>query len=161
MLASAPQFFKSNGFRPPSEYQKTPFQDAFNTDLGFYEYLAQRPDAAKNFQSYMKSFQLRTPRWLDWFPVEEEIIGGFHDKTDGKTLLVEVGGGHGQNIKIFQEKFQHIPGRLVLQDLPRTLAGIDDLGKGIELMEYDFFTPQPIQGKCKQHFHSQRLCSDT
>ncbi len=151
IFAKAPEFFESNGFKSPSEYKDTPFQLAFQTKLGFYEYLAQRPKASKNFHTYMKSYQLGTPQWVDWFPVKEQILDEFrrNDSGGGKddnVLLVDVGGGHGHYIKLFHQKFPHAPGHLILQDLPGTLAGIDQLGEGIEAMAHDFFTPQPIQG---------------
>lgn len=151
-LAKAPEFFKSNGFHAPVDHKNTPFQAACQTDLGFYEYIAKRPSAAENFHAYMRSFELRNPPWVNWFPVEKQILEGFFEinqNGDDKVLLVDVGGGQGHTIKHFREKFKHSPGRLILQDGPRTLAGIDQLDEAIEFMEYDFFKPQIVLGKCK------------
>jgi hypothetical protein len=41
------------------------------------------------------------------------------------------------------------PGRLVLQDLPETIEEISGLHRSIEKVAYNFFTPQPVQGKYK------------
>jgi len=46
----------------------------------------------------------------------------------------------------FRAKHPNVPGRLVLQDLPNVLDGIQQLDQKIERMEYDFYTEQPVKG---------------
>lgn len=48
----------------------------------------------------------------------------------------------------------HRTGRLVVQDQPAALGEAGHLSKdGIEIMPYDFFTPQPIKGNDLQVQH--------
>ena len=63
-------------------------------------------------------------------------------------LLVDIGGGVGHDMKHFRAKHSHLPGRLVVQDLPGTIEyARGQPHEGVELCEYDMFTPQPIKGK--------------
>lgn len=150
-LVKGPDYYESTGFCCPSDYRDTPFQRAFNTDLGFYEYLAQRPDASRNFQVYMSALQKRSLQWVDWFPVQEQIIDNFESTDGSDVLLIDIGGGDGHYIRAFHEKFPQAPGRLILQDLQEP-DGPQGPGKHIEYQKYSFFDPQPIKGK-KQPWH--------
>ena len=147
----APTFYSTNGYQPPTNCERTAFQDAFGTNLSFYDYIAERPVLEKNFQTYMKSFQMRSPHWLELFPVEERIIKDFReehkDNVNEAALLVDVGGGRGQDIKLFHRQFPHVLGRLILQDRNVPTSQIEKSMEGIEVQEYDFFTPQPVQGQ--------------
>lgn len=67
-------------------------------------------------------------------------------RSQESVLLVDVGSGPGQEMARFRQRHPEIAGRIVLQDLPLTLNRIDRVPEGIALMEYDFFTPQPVQG---------------
>ena len=150
-LVQAPDFFRSRNYRLPNDQKDTAFQRAFLTDLSFYDYLESQPNAAKNFQTYLESIQRRLPLWINWFPVQEEILEDLGEtKTNcqepEKIVLVDVGGGKGRYIKLFEEKFPATHGRLVLQDRAAMLAAADNLGAGIQKVIYDFFTPQIIKG---------------
>ena len=64
------------------------------------------------------------------------------------VLLVDVGGNWGHELRGFRKTHPEVPGRLILQDLPVMTEKFQ--GKppeGIEVMTYDFFTPQPVQGE--------------
>ena len=80
--------------------------------------------------------------WVDSYPVEKEV-GSF--ATPEQAILVDVGGGFGQQAISFQRKFPTLPGRIVVQDIPSTLAGAQPV-PGIEFQEHDFFQPQPVKG---------------
>jgi len=64
------------------------------------------------------------------------------------VTLVDIGGNLGHDLKLFRERWPGISGkgRVVLMDLPEVLRGNGDPLVGIEKVEYDFFTPQPIVG---------------
>jgi hypothetical protein len=65
-----------------------------------------------------------------------------------KPVFVDVGGGTGQQCVAVRRKWPGLPGRVVLQDLPAVVAEAEvPEGYGIEVMAYDFFTPQPVKGK--------------
>lgn len=98
----------------------------------------------------MMGVRAARPTWSDWFPVQEELFDGV-DGEEGSVLLIDIGGGRGHDIGNFEKKFGKErglegKGRLVLQDLPAVINDITDLSKGIERVEYDFFTPQPLKG---------------
>ena len=62
------------------------------------------------------------------------------------VLLVDVGGNQGHDLKLFQKCKDDLPGSLILQDLPEAVKKLEKKLDGIEVMAYDFFTPQSIKG---------------
>lgn len=84
--------------------------------------------------------------WFTIYPFAEQIGRACSDNPDG-ILLVDVGGNRGADILDFHNSHGDLSGRLVLQDLPETIAQVDKSAMaGIELQPYDFFTPQPVKG---------------
>ena len=79
---------------------------------------------------------------FDFFPVAEK----FQHTNPQRPLLVGIGGGLGHDISAPRARYPDLPGCLILQDLPRVIDQIKELGPGIEVMGYDFFTPQPVKG---------------
>lgn len=79
--------------------------------------------------------------WLSVYPVEAEAAG----KLAEQPLYVDIGGGIGHQCKQFKDKFPNLPGRVVLQDLPHSIARAFPT-HGVENMAHDFFTPQPVLG---------------
>ena len=67
------------------------------------------------------------------------------------TLIVDMGGGNGHEALEFRRRFPKstYPGRVIVQDLPATFGHVDvsALKKaGVEVMQHNFFTPQPVIG---------------
>lgn len=84
------------------------------------------------------------PKWYSGVPVEE-VLG--HPTDPKAVLLVDVGGNIGNDLIGFHEAFPELPGRLVLEDLPGSVAKLDENDlKPIEVVGHDFFMPQPIKG---------------
>jgi demethylsterigmatocystin 6-O-methyltransferase len=81
--------------------------------------------------------------WVSSYPVEKEV-GEFIPANDS-ALLVDIVGGLGQHSVSFKKKFPNITGRIVVQDVPSTLAHAPQV-EGVEFQEHDFFTPQPLHG---------------
>lgn len=82
--------------------------------------------------------------WYTIYPFAEEL-GALCTSDPTRVSLVDVGGNRGADILEFHKTYPDFPGRLVLQDLPETIAQVDQSAmEGIELQAYDFFTPQPI-----------------
>jgi hypothetical protein len=48
-----------------------------------------------------------------------------------------------------------VQGRLICQDLPTTFSGLVEKPEGVELMEHNFFEPEPVKGKPKCSGRSQ------
>jgi hypothetical protein len=142
----APEFFRQNNNKFPDSDKNTPFQLAFGTDLTYFAWLGQNPDLARDFQQWMTLKQRASPSWIDWFDIQGCIIDGAETQSSSSVLLVDVGGGEGSYVKQFEENFPKAPGRLILQDLPHVISGIENPPTNVELVSHDFFTPQSIQG---------------
>lgn len=87
--------------------------------------------------------------WLNpgYYPAEN-LLGKNADKNKDAVLLVDVGGGLGQVVEKFRQRYPSLPGRLILQERPVVIQKV--LGKihrDIEPMEHDYFTPQPVIGR--------------
>lgn len=85
--------------------------------------------------------------WFDIFPVEEHIGQESPGENTDVVLLVDVGGNLGHDLIKFGEKYPHIPGRLILQDLPQVVTDLHLSQERIEPMAYDFCNPQPVKGR--------------
>lgn len=74
------------------------------------------------------------------------------DIASGRALMVDVGGGAGQQAICLRKAHPELRGRVVLQELQPTLDSIDDIGQqtlmylNIELQGHDFFASQPEKG---------------
>lgn len=109
-----------------------------------WEYLDQYPQRLDAFNAAQKANSEANPWTVSLFPFEEELK---KFKTDDNTvLLIDIGGGVGHVAKQIRALAPNIPGKIILQDRPQVLREIADPLPGIEKMEYDFFTPQPIKG---------------
>ena len=84
--------------------------------------------------------------WLDWFPVQAELLN--EANNDAKAItMVDIGGGKGHDLLAFRAKFPDAPGRFIFQDQQHVLDSvIADMGN-TERWTYDFFTPQPVKGQ--------------
>lgn len=139
-------FFRIQGYKSPTDSLNCPFQLTFATELPFFEYLCQDPEILKDFNTFMKRNRGSRKHWIDWFPVESEILSAI-PSAENETLLVDVGGGKGHDLERLLSKYPQTKGRLVLQDLPDTINSIEQLSPDIHPMSHNFFTPQPVKGK--------------
>lgn len=81
------------------------------------------------------------PTWLDVYPVEEMA----RSPGPEEPLFVDVGGGLGHQCIALRERFPHLKGRVILQDIPQTLTHAIHHDE-VEIMVQDFFQPQAIKG---------------
>ena len=65
VLPSLPNYLKSTSFSNPVDPNNGPFQHAFKTPLGFFDWLETRPDRLRVFESAMAG--QREGRGQDWF----------------------------------------------------------------------------------------------
>ncbi|KAJ5923775.1 S-adenosyl-L-methionine-dependent methyltransferase [Penicillium verhagenii] len=122
----------------------TLFKYAHGTDV-IFGLLEKNAEQKKSFDDYMAGRRVEEmPQWFEIYPIESKLHSLRKDVAS--ALIVDVGGGPGQELARFKERYPELPGRFVLQDLPITLKRIEKLTVGIEAMEYDFFTPQPVKG---------------
>ncbi|KAA8570871.1 hypothetical protein EYC84_000260 [Monilinia fructicola] len=106
-----------------------------NTDLDFFSWAQQNPQPLQWFQQLMS-----IPREGDWLDVVPTISEG---KSD--VVLVDVGGGMGQQCARLAARFPELENRIVLQDRPETIKIAPSI-KGVKAMAHDFFTPQVVIG---------------
>ena len=109
--------------------------------------MEQHPAIADNFHTFMASRHKSgaVTNWMDWFPAHQQVVEGAKDDPTAVTI-VDVGGGRGANVMSFLQKLPHAPGRVVVQDLDHVVDSTIDQGR-IEIMIYNFLTPQPIKGQ--------------
>ena len=82
--------------------------------------------------------------WFDLYPIESRLVAGT-DRSREAVFLVDVAAGKGHDISRLNSGFPGLPGRLVVQDLPRTFENYV-APEGIEANAHDIFTKQPIEG---------------
>jgi demethylsterigmatocystin 6-O-methyltransferase len=161
MLQALPKYLSAHGYRNPTEAPSA-FNDAFHTDQPLFEWFGEHPENLKAATGTMAAQRVGQP---DWF-AEDDLFTPeyFHlsedDVSRGRALLVDVGGGGGQQSIAFRNARPQLPGRTVLQDLPSTIASFDaarvqtlDELK-IECQGYDFFTPQIEVGAKVYHLRN-------
>jgi demethylsterigmatocystin 6-O-methyltransferase len=137
-----PQYLKEHKYQDMNDNKDLPFQKALGTHLTTFDYMKQDQEQMKALGHIMVLDGVQS--WANTYPVEMELKD-FQPASDS-ALLVDIGGGFGQHSVFFKEKFPHIQGRIIVQDLPSTLAHLPAKAAGIEFEEYDFFTPQTIRG---------------
>ncbi|KAK2616016.1 hypothetical protein N8I77_002735 [Diaporthe amygdali] len=147
-VIKAPEFFKDTSFQNPDNVVKTPFQIANNTDRPAFEWAHQhRPDLIADFGLWMTALRGRNT-WLDALDFETLLES---DGSNGAVInantpvFVDVGGGIGSQCALFKSRLPHIPGRVILQDLPVVIQHALPT-EGVENTAHDFWGEQPIKG---------------
>lgn len=140
-ITALPDFLKENNYQDITDMVHTPLQKAWNTDLPAFLWVETKPDNFAHFNQFMVVQHLGMPTWLDVYPYQE--------KADGLKLeqpfFVDLGGGFGHQSIALREKLPHLPNRIILQDIPTTLAHAIK-HPGVEVAVQDFFQPQAIIG---------------
>jgi hypothetical protein len=61
------------------------------------------------------------------------------------VFLVDIGGNQGYVLRNFRSEYGHLPGKLILQDLPSVIKGVSRRDAGVQVMGYSFLDPQPVK----------------
>ncbi|OJJ62358.1 hypothetical protein ASPSYDRAFT_55239 [Aspergillus sydowii CBS 593.65] len=142
------EYMRSNDLQLTAEAPDTQtlFQFTYNKN-NLFDLIETCPDRKKLFDEYM-AWRDRGQQcgWFDIYPAGEWLYKA--QCQPDQALVVDIGGGKGDILIRFKDSYPDHPGRLILQDLPSTFQHIDQPPNGIELMEHDFFAPQPVQGAC-------------
>lgn len=134
-----PSYLKDLNYMNPDEPENTLSHYATGTD--FFAYL--RSDAARlvRFNSAMKGAgQILTS------PIPPSLLDSVAGEDKESVAMVDVGGGIGQVTEKAMEASPHVKGRFVVQDLGKIVDEARAKNPLFEVMEYDFFTPQPVKG---------------
>lgn len=145
-ILALPAQLKKDGYANPANGKDCAFQRGFRTDLHFFEFMKENPEAASQFNNHMSVYHQGRPSWMDVGFYDVPSL--FSNVAQDDVLLVDVGGSMGHDLSEFRRKWSDAPGRLILQDLPDVVAQAKSgqLHPSIEAMEHDFFTEQPIKG---------------
>jgi hypothetical protein len=139
-----PKYLESTGFKHVDS-APGPFQDAYNTSDGMFQWLLKDPAMMSNFNAFMAGSLETRKDWFDLFPVDRIILSGARRDGTDSTLLVDIGGGEGHDIEAFHRSFPDAVENLVLQDLPETIDNIKKLDPVIVRQKHNFFEEQPVK----------------
>ena len=120
---------------------RTVFQFTRNTDLSFWDYLHTRAADTSHFDNFMRAQRMSTDNCFSVLNLEAQSKGWPADRP----VFVDVGGGMGQQCTAVREKFPHLAGRIILEDLPAVVSQAK-VPAGVEVLPHDFWHPQPIKG---------------
>lgn len=127
---------------------ETAYNAAHETTLSFFEHLKSLPDLEHEFDQYMKSQSI-----VHQSTSVEHLLQAFEwDSLGDGALVVDVGGGSGSaSITVAKAhpklKFLIQDQKIPITNARQNLEGLpDDVTKRIELMEHNFFEPQPVTG---------------
>lgn len=133
ILSKLPEYFAQKGWNSPNDADDGPFQFATGTQSHYFDFLSSEPYYQQAFNTTMTaSFRRKGQSWFKFFPVEEKL----RVEDPMAPLLVDIGGGQGEDIFAFRDKFPHLPGKLVLQDLPVVIEGIQGTISPVEAQGY-------------------------
>ena len=114
---------------------------------GIWKTLEHKTEWKKAFDDNIKArLQAYTVPWHLKFPYAEKLAHKLSTEMRKSITIVDVGGHLGVDLTRFLAHNPDFPGSLVLQDLPKTLEKVGTLDSRVQVMPYDFFTPQPVRG---------------
>ena len=142
-----PKVLADSAYRNPIDPLRCGIQPAHNTTDHLFKWLPKNPSILKDFNLYMTSLRVGHAHWLDFYPFQEQVYKGIPDPLEEQIVFVDVGGAVGHEILEIRKRNPGLVGRMVLQDLPKTLEQVTAGPAMLETMSHDFFTPQPCQGK--------------
>ncbi|KAL8801694.1 MAG: hypothetical protein Q9182_004288 [Xanthomendoza sp. 2 TL-2023] len=143
--AALPSFLEKTKYRNPAEARNCPFQPGHDTSDGIFEWFPKNPVAHRELMLWMTGQREGRGTWLGFFPFAERVVNGFRKDVPDAVMLVDIGGGIGHEIRAVKDYHPDVPGRFILQDTRETLEEARAF-TGMETMEYDFFTKQPVIG---------------
>ncbi|KAJ5668679.1 hypothetical protein N7462_009749 [Penicillium macrosclerotiorum] len=149
-LSKLPEYLRTHEYANPDDYARSPMQWAVGQSQ--FEWLASNKNQQTLFNSYMASRRQGKPMWFDVYPVERLLGHGV--PCQDTVFLVDIGGNQGHDLSQFRQKHPHLPGRLVLQDLPKVVEDVSGSAAGIEVMGYSFLDPQPVKGARAYYFRA-------
>lgn len=136
-----PKFLRETDYNDITDNKHTVWQQAFQTSLGPFQWFANHLQELENFNNYMAARRQAAETWLSVYPVEEET----KDWNPELPVYVNIGGSIGHQCAEFKQKYPHVPGRVILQDLQHSIDHALQT-PGVENMVHNFFQPQPVKG---------------
>ena len=149
LLSRFPDFLKETAYANPVDKDKSPWKYGIGTDDHYFAYIS-RPGRELMLQNFMNHMAWKTlgAKWFEMPDIMQAVFGDEKLSHD-EVLIVDVGGSGGHDLVSFKQAHPDLAGRIILEDLPATIEGVDTelLAKHhIEPKPHDFFIAQPIQG---------------
>ena len=159
-IGQLPAYLAALKYKNPDAPENTLSHHATGTD--FFAYLRHDPVRLARFNSAMKG-----AGQLVASPVPSSLLQQDEDGSTGASasasvstspsdddehanvVMVDVGGGVGQVTEKVMEENPQVKGRFVLQDLGPIVEQARAKSPKYQVMEYDFFTPQPVHGESR------------
>lgn len=137
-----PEYLALNNYETPLDPADGIFQytkGGWKGDL--FNYYEAHPREGESFNQVMGGVMAHQAGWLDIFPHRSLL-----NSDPNRALLVDVGGNVGHDVEKFRQAYPETAARLYLQDRPEVVR-LSKCPDPVNKMGYDFFTPQPVQGK--------------
>ncbi|KAI6091657.1 putative O-methyltransferase [Hypoxylon rubiginosum] len=148
-----PSFLAKTSYREPLDSKKTSYHESFPEGLPFFERGLSNPIYQESWSGFMTAWAKYKIPWPQFYDTASLIEGA--DLSDGKPLVVDIGGHHGVDLLTLPGKHPDLSaGSLILQDLPGVVSGLDLGTDKVKVMGHDFFEPQPIHGSRAYFFHA-------
>ena len=147
VMANLVRYMHDTGIHQfPKDGEDSPFTYTWKASL--WEFFEQHPEHKKWFSDYMAVRYEGVAPWFTTFPMAD-ILARDTKRDPDSVLLVDVGGSSGHELAKFHRRHPDVPGRLIVQDLPTVIEKhrTEQTPRFLEMMPYDFFTPQPVEGK--------------
>lgn len=122
--------------------------------------MAQNPERLRNFQTGMSGIDVAIPvtGHFDFSTLKNSP----EDDENGIKELVDVGGGDGTVLgKILEAHSELSPKNCVLQERPEIVKAAqsnNSLPSGVQVLEHDFMTEQPMKGTLPSSFVKEQSC---
>lgn len=142
---------KEHGYKAPTTSTDGPYQQArgITGTTCFEDWTRINPIHMSNLSALMKEVQKSRVNWHAWFPSDVLFPSepGSSDAEEG-VFMVDVGGGLAHDISAFASRYSDKKLRLVVEDQPEVISETreQELDSRIELVEHNFFQPQPVKG---------------
>ncbi|KAK2019175.1 S-adenosyl-L-methionine-dependent methyltransferase [Colletotrichum eremochloae] len=146
-----PAYLAERGYKNPTNPDDTVVKESTGYE-SMWSYLKENPKAGEIFNILQKVSTTKELAWVEMYPHQKLVDGS----DPNSPLLVDIGGGIGQDILRFYTTYPEEASRIYLEDLPEVIA--DGHHKSIvpntvNKVEYNFFTPQPIKSARAYFMH--------
>ncbi|EPS37811.1 hypothetical protein H072_8449 [Dactylellina haptotyla CBS 200.50] len=141
------EFFQKTKYKNPTDKKNSSWTFSLGAPLHYFDWVFSPGNdrQVEAFQNCMK-FKTLGKKWFEMVPVQE-LFADFKKDDPNAVLMVDIGGNAGHDISNFHKAWPDQPGRLIVEDLPDLIKGLDtEALKPVEALGHDFFKPQPIKG---------------
>ena len=146
-MGKIPAYLAETGYKNPDDQADGPLQYRYGAQgQDFFQILIARPKLLSAFSNFFEGDRGGRPDWVDWFPVQDKLLDDLRRPIAPDSILyVDVAGGRGHDLLAFKKKFDHVPGKYYLFDIPHIVEDLTlDLGDRVQRVAFDFFQDQVI-----------------